>query len=347
MNKYNKLIDSIMGKNASSRLEVCPKGHVTHTFLKCDARSDCGTAHYVKRCPVGYDTLPSTDTDSTEKDKHYDHGTGFKDKNILRGIQVSFGMFLCEGAASTVHYSLVCDFLNDCADKSDEYFCWHPPCNGFACRNQQCVPTSKRCDGYIHCSDGSDESDCENSASDPSALVEDPSSVIDLDGRGGFRHYPIPLNDSCPDTHYRCPGELPYCLPAYTQCNGYHDCVNGEGEVGCNNVTCPDFYRCLDSPICVHLKDVCDGWPQCPRHDDEWSCERQECPEHCACQGQGLACHHYYHRNRFPNFYNFPNLRYLEISDAITVQNFPDLQNNIYLIFLSLMHCFFLHSNCT
>ena len=138
------------------------------------------------------------------------------------------------------------------------------------------------------------------------------------------------LNESCPDTHYRCPGELNYCLPVYTRCNGVYDCIDREDEQGCEEVTCPGFYRCRASSVCVHVDHVCDGWPQCPQHDDEWLCE-MTCPAGCLCQGLAFLCQQPFAAHLFPQ------LRYLDAGGS--GMSPANLTYNVYLVYLSLARC--------
>jgi hypothetical protein len=107
--------------------------------------------------------------------------------------------------------------------------------------------------------------------------------VIHYYEHGYFTKERLGLNDTCPDTHYRCPGHLTTSMPVYTRCNGWFDCEGRQDEDDCDSYQCPGFYRCLDSKICVHPDHVCDGWAQCPQRDDEWLCEENPCPDGCVC----------------------------------------------------------------
>jgi hypothetical protein len=61
------------------------------------------------------------------------------------------------------------------------------------------------------------------------ALMESPSILTPI-GKGIFLWTPLHKNESCPETHYRCPGPVAYCMPVYTRCNGYYDCPGREDE---------------------------------------------------------------------------------------------------------------------
>nr|KAG5694758.1 hypothetical protein BaRGS_002711 [Batillaria attramentaria]KAG5694760.1 hypothetical protein BaRGS_002713 [Batillaria attramentaria] len=49
-------------------------------------------------------------------------------------------------------------------------------------------------------------------------------------------------SDSCPETHFRCPGESNHCLPVFVRCNGVYDCAGHEDEAECDNYTCPGVW---------------------------------------------------------------------------------------------------------
>ena len=83
----------------------CPRGHVTHTFLACDAKSSCFSRTYVN-----------------------------SDETVLFscGVQLhpQTPAFACTDGFERVPYSLVCDYRRDCLDNSDEDFCVFAPCAG-------------------------------------------------------------------------------------------------------------------------------------------------------------------------------------------------------------------------
>ena len=104
----------------------CPRGHVTHDFLSCDVDSQCGAKMPLMSCQIpGLSTVDQ---------------------------------FACDNGQEWIHYSLVCNFRQDCQDGSDESFCRHDnACHGRRCRSSQCVAFHAWCDKIKHCVDGSDE----------------------------------------------------------------------------------------------------------------------------------------------------------------------------------------------
>ncbi|KAK7098670.1 hypothetical protein V1264_002917 [Littorina saxatilis] len=301
-------------ENFNQTFVKCPDGHVTHLFLSCDVKGHCGQSESVSVCE-----FPNKDVVG---------------RHIHTETAVSVGMFECDKGDTTIHFTQVCDCRDDCADRSDEYFCKHPPCDGFRCSCGQCVTYESRCDLLSHCADGSDERDCGNQFRSVAAPSPSPPAIITLGSKGSFSFTTMEANESCPDTHYRCPGAHNYCLPVYTRCNGFYDCLGREDEEGCEEVTCPGFYRCRASSVCVHPDHLCDGWPQCPQHDDEVLCGLT-CPGGCLCHGHAFVCTHPF------SACDFPQLRYLKASGSgLTVSA---LNTNFYLIHLILDKCGLTH----
>ena len=294
-------------------LVTCLNGHVTHAFLSCDRKSRCGQVicHFIKER-----------TNPTE---------------AISAAELSVdtvAMYSCTSDGTEVSYTLLCDFRQDCADNSDESFCHHPACKRFVCTNGQCLSAGDFCNILQDCVDGSDEENCMPQKSAPSILgkhqSQNDSIMISFDGRGHFYQRVMNITEPCPGTHYRCTKEWFYCLPVYTRCNGFFDCVFQEDERDCASVTCPGLYSCRDSTVCVHADHMCDGWPQCPQRDDEWLCD-MTCPSQCLCQGHAFLC------PRPFSAHLFRQLRYLDARGSGMMLS--ELVNNTYIIHLSLAHC--------
>ena len=292
-------------------LAVCPEGHVTHSFLACDQQSGCGgtVCTFSKRTTVLSEVIFTAQIPAPK-----------------------MAVFTCSNDGVTVPYSLVCDFRQDCRDKSDESFCKHPVCGEFACTNGQCLSSNKKCNDHPDCLDDSDEIGCAvDFARDTQIPKPQQKWLINLDGRGYFRQHLMEAREPCPETHYGCTAEWISCLPVYTRCNGYYDCVFHEDERGCKTIVCPGLYRCRGSTVCLHIDHLCDGWPQCPQRDDEWLCN-MTCPEGCLCQGHGLLC------TRPFSTHIFPQLRYLDAHGSGMAPS--DLRNMTnYITYLNLAEC--------
>ena len=293
-------------------------GHVVHDFLSCDPDSACGVARYPETCTT------------------------------RQGGEVE--LFECDDGLRTVAFTLLCDFLRDCLDGSDETFCRHAPtCTGHACLNGQCVTTGQVCDGMGQCTDLSDEERCVTTrynrltadARFPRVPIKEsafPSpSLLTLDGHGYFTQQKMDVGQPCPDTHFRCAGSRGNCVPVYVRCNGVHDCPTREDEAACDRYSCPGYYRCRGSQVCLHPDHVCDGVFQCPQQDDELLCGRS-CPEGCRCQGLALVC-----RTPVPPGEVRTSLRYLDASGSGMAP--WDLESSAYLVSLRLSRCGLRHAH--
>ena len=295
----------------------CPHGHVTYEFFSRFWRSQCGSGVSKTFSSPWSSTIMSENKKPTL--------TYFLDPTTT---------FQCASKTEYIPIAFVCDFTNDCSDGTDEDFCVHSQnCPGFTCRNGQCVKLHKVCDAYFDCVDISDETDCANVWLEffPRQDKIPPPAIVNFDSFGFVTQIAMNESQPCPETHFRCPGKLDYCMPVYVRCNGVYDCVGREDEAGCDSgVTCPGFYHCWDSAVCVHPDHICDGWPQCPRHDDELLCNLT-CPRGCHCNGLTFIC-----RQPFPAK-DFPGLRYLDASGS--GMKIEDLTENSYLVMAFLTVC--------
>ena len=295
----------------------CPSGHVTYECFACLRQSRCGSDVSRSKC-----SFPSSAIRQEQQESSQPRQTGLVEN------------FQCTTTKEFIQYTFVCDFKRDCADGSDEDFCVHGQhCMGFTCDSGQCIRLQDECDFYPDCEDESDEIRCEGYSHNFVFRQNKipPPAVVYFDGSGRLTQIAMNESQPCPETHFRCPGKLDYCMPVYVRCNGVYDCVGREDEAGCDSgVTCPGFYRCWDSAVCVHPDHICDGWPQCPRHDDELLCNFT-CPRGCHCYGRAFLC-----RQPFPAR-DFPDLRYLDASGS--GMKVEDLTENRYLIVAFLTFC--------
>ena len=301
-------------RHEEQMLSGCSNGQITHAFLSCDPKSGCGEnlCIFINRTTQ---ILPARVVPAGD----------------LADLIVA--VYTCKSDKTEIPYTLVCDFRNDCADKSDESFCQHPPCEAFSCHNSQCVTKSKKCNGLSDCLDNSDEKHCmlfRTKDYNKANYYHRHPLLIDLDGKGYFTFALMDISEPCPDTHYRCAPVGPHCLPIYTRCNRFYDCPYHEDERDCEVITCPGLYRCRNSTVCVHVDHVCDGWSQCPQRDDEWLCG-MVCPPECLCQGHAFLCPQPF------SAHLFPHLRYLDArGSGMTLDK---LTNNVYLVNLNLANC--------
>ena len=310
--KINSMNTSFRFDNSDIKFSECPNGQMVHLFLSCYPHNPCGKES------------PHLCTFSKLKNNM----GNFEE---ITQIMASLPVFLCNDGVVKLSYNLVCDFRQHCTDGSDETFCQHPPCSAFACGNGQCVLYSKRCDLVSDCLDDSDELICTDYAVVNLTFAEIRSPVIiEYDGVYSFRSIMMSINESCPKTHYRCPGEYNDCLPVYTRCNGLYDCMDHEDEEACEAFTCPGYYRCFNSTVCAHADHLCDGWPHCPQHDDEWLCT-MICPAQCFCLGHAFLC------SKPLLAHLFLHLRYLDARGSGVTPT--GLQDNFYLVHLSLSKC--------
>ncbi|XP_062994966.1 suppressor of tumorigenicity 14 protein [Elgaria multicarinata webbii] len=150
------------------------------------------------------------------------------------------------------------------------------PCPGrFTCPSGNCIDKSRLCDGWLDCSDGADERNCnctekqfrcQNGWCKPKFWV--------CDGVNDCGDQSDELQCQCPATHTKCSNGK--CIPALQKCDGKDDCGDGSDEGSCGSavvIPCQEYtYKCRNN-LCVNKKNPeCDGEQDCSDNSDEDNC---------------------------------------------------------------------------
>ncbi|XP_057684920.1 suppressor of tumorigenicity 14 protein homolog [Corythoichthys intestinalis] len=140
---------------------------------------------------------------------------------------------------------LKCDGWNDCGDMTDEFNC-KCSSNHIHCKNGLCKPMFWKCDSVDDCGDGTDEEGCGACA------------------KGQF---------SCKNGN---------CASEKKRCDGRDDCGDGSDELDCGrgtgsssgSVACTDLtFKCNNNKCISKVNPECDGDQDCEDGSDEINCD--------------------------------------------------------------------------
>lgn len=173
---------------------------------------------------------------------------------------------------------------------------------GFNCNNDpnEYIGIMQRCDGIVHCTDGSDEENCHGCHSGFSCPSKsDPSVVICLRGNklcDGIEHCDDGSDEklfcnrrNCTENEFYCESNGS-CIKKEYQCDGDPHCPGEEDEAECsscnnNAVLCPSTKKCLPA------WNICDGTAQCSDRSDEENCSCNKCSgnDRVMCKKSGFC----------------------------------------------------------
>ncbi|XP_059044999.1 modular serine protease-like [Achroia grisella] len=136
------------------------------------------------------------------------------------------------------------------------------------CRDGMCIGFDRKCDGIVHCPDGSDET------------------------------HPLCRNSRCQNNWFRC--TYGACVDGTAPCNGVQDCADNSDELHprCRNESRPFNFGACSNGEYISPEYQCDGVRHCSDGSDEWvgSCAAQTCFPYLfqcaygACVDRGAAC---------------------------------------------------------
>uniref|UniRef100_A0A6Q2XLQ3 EGF-like domain-containing protein n=1 Tax=Esox lucius TaxID=8010 RepID=A0A6Q2XLQ3_ESOLU len=199
------------------------------------------------------------------------------------------------GNGDCINYSLTCDGMAHCKDKSDEKqsYCANRVCKkGYRrCINGRCIGHTFWCDGTDDCGDHSDELPCNmtlckagefqcrdgncisnSSRCDQVVNCEDASDEMNCPPTDCSRYFRLGVKGA---NFQSCERTTLCYLPSW-QCDGNNDCGDFSDERNCPGkyLKCPvNFFAC-PSGRCIPMSWTCDKENDCENGADETHCDK-------------------------------------------------------------------------
>ncbi|KAM9318521.1 ST14 transmembrane serine protease matriptase a isoform 2-T3 [Pholidichthys leucotaenia] len=152
------------------------------------------------------------------------------------------------------------------------------PCPGqFLCKNQRCLDTALRCDGWNDCGDNSDEQKClceKTQISCRNGLCK--PKFWECDGVDDCGDKTDETNCGCNSDEIKCKNGK--CVSEKKRCDRKDDCGDGTDEDNCRGSSpgspCifPSF-KCKNNNCITKVNAVCDGKLDCEDGSDEEDCD--------------------------------------------------------------------------
>lgn len=180
-----------------------------------------------------------TDSNNVKVDESPKMTKSLESEQMLMFSQCTSGQFECmngtsiENGSPCISKTERCDAISHCTDGSDEMDCERLGCPGhFQCKDGPCLSRHLVCDGIAHCNDTSDEENC----SEWQCRFDEIS--CDASGKGP-------------------------CIPTQWECDGLQNCANGRDESNCLDTCNNNEFYCTVQKRCIPEAWRCDGKVDC------------------------------------------------------------------------------------
>uniref|UniRef100_A0A1B0D3E0 Peptidase S1 domain-containing protein n=1 Tax=Phlebotomus papatasi TaxID=29031 RepID=A0A1B0D3E0_PHLPP len=190
-----------------------------------------------------------TDSNDVKVDESPKMTKSLESEQMLMFSQCTSGQFECmngtsiENGSPCISKTERCDAISHCTDGSDEMDCERLGCPGhFQCKDGPCLSRHLVCDGIAHCNDTSDEENC----SEWQCRFDEIS--CDASGKGP-------------------------CIPTQWECDGLQNCANGRDESNCLDTCNNNEFYCTVQKRCIPEAWRCDGKVDCSGSEDERLCD--------------------------------------------------------------------------